>query len=45
MLNVTNLNYKSTETIIYQRITVILTELTLVTALYKYISNLTIWSC
>lgn len=35
MLNITNLNYKSVQTVYYQRSTVILTELVLILALLK----------
>ena len=35
MVKVENLNYKSSQTIQYQRLTVILTELTLIFALFK----------
>ena len=35
MLNITNLSYKSTETINYQRLTVIISELTIIFGLYK----------
>lgn len=35
MLNVNNLNYKSTETIKYQRATVIVSEFVLIAALFK----------
>ena len=37
MLNVSNLNYNSTETIYFQRSTVILTEFTMVLALFKLV--------
>jgi len=40
MLRVSNLNYKSDATINYQRLTVILTESTLVFALLKYLKYL-----
>ncbi len=40
MLQVANLNYKSNATINYQRLTVILTEATLIFALLKYLKYL-----